>query len=182
MGEAVVLAKGLYRFYKDERMVPVEGEYKQSIANYMAGRLNKDGSGKRYRTFLTFKQEWYEQDHWAYGKKDGTWYVYRVKMKDGQEMSRTVVGDTGSIRYSDSAMWQRFKDRMYRVEVEPEKTYCAKTIRHEDYGYYFSKEFDGKSLIALMMVKPKMTVEEIKMVIENEGGSVDKDLIIHAKI
>jgi hypothetical protein len=38
---------------------------------------------------------------------------------------------------------------------------------------------DGKSILALCALKPKMTFAEIKNVIENEGGSVDSMGIIH---
>lgn len=43
----------------------------------------------------------------------------------------------------------------------------------------WSIEFDGKSIIPLMMVKDKMTYAEIVNVIVNEGGSVDENGIIH---
>lgn len=43
----------------------------------------------------------------------------------------------------------------------------------------WSVEFDGKSLVALMQYKHKMTYADILNVIKNEGGSVDENGIIH---
>lgn len=39
--------------------------------------------------------------------------------------------------------------------------------------------FDGKSILALMAYKPKMTYNELLNIIANEGGSVSVDGIIH---
>ena len=44
----------------------------------------------------------------------------------------------------------------------------------------WSVEMDGKNIMALMAVKPKMTFNEVVNVIVNEGGSVDNNGIIHA--
>lgn len=46
----------------------------------------------------------------------------------------------------------------------------------------WSVELDGKSVLALAIVKPEMTFAEIKNVIINEGGYVDSNGIIHKGI
>lgn len=43
----------------------------------------------------------------------------------------------------------------------------------------WSEMFDGKSVIDLMSQWEKMPYAHVKMVIENEGGSIDKEGIIH---
>ena len=43
----------------------------------------------------------------------------------------------------------------------------------------WSVEFDGKSILALLALKPKMTYKEILEVIHAEGGYVDNNAIIH---
>lgn len=43
----------------------------------------------------------------------------------------------------------------------------------------WSEMFDGKSVIDLMSQWEKMPYEHVKMVIANEGGSIDKEGIIH---
>ena len=48
-------------------------------------------------------------------------------------------------------------------------------------GVIWSHMFNGKSVIDLMEQWPKMPYTHVKMVIENEGGSIDKEGIIHRK-
>lgn len=43
----------------------------------------------------------------------------------------------------------------------------------------WSVEFDGKQLLALLIIKEKMSYEEVVRVITNEGGYVDSEGIIH---
>lgn len=43
----------------------------------------------------------------------------------------------------------------------------------------WSVEFDGKNILALLIVKPKMTYQEVLDVIINEGGYVDSEGIIY---
>lgn len=64
--------------------------------------------------------------------------------------------------------WSRYTNK-------PDKTYSPK----EFHGYKWSWLFDGKHVLALCAWKPKMTYGEIRNVILNEGGTIDKDGIIH---
>lgn len=43
----------------------------------------------------------------------------------------------------------------------------------------WSVEFDGKQILALLILKEKMAYEEVVRVITNEGGYVDSEGIIH---
>ena len=49
----------------------------------------------------------------------------------------------------------------------------------ERYTRNWSIEFDGKNVMALVMLKPKMTYAEILTVIQAEGGYVDSNGIVH---
>lgn len=168
-----------WKFYKPFRTIPVRSTYAATIQNWQKGRVNKDGTGKEYTNYLRFPQEWYEQDHWAYGCKNGEWYVYRVYMRDGQEFERKIVTSTGSTRMHKDAVLGQILDGTWKVNDADKKESCTKTIHYSDYAVKFSELFDGKSIIALMAWKPKMTYQEIMMVIENEHGSVDAQGIVH---
>lgn len=171
---------GEYKFYKPYRTIPVTRVYKTTIKNWAEGRLNPDGSGKEYKNFLRFEQQWYEQDHWAYGQRNGEWYVFRVKMRDGNEVERKIVTSTGTVQMDKDAILCQILDGIWKVVDSDKKSFAAKTIHHSDFPVYWSQEFDGKSALAIMIAKPKMTFEMIKTIIENEGGSVDSQMIIHA--
>ncbi len=49
----------------------------------------------------------------------------------------------------------------------------------ERFTHNWSIEFDGKNVMALVAVKPKMTYAEILIVIRAEGGYVDSNGIVH---
>ena len=46
-------------------------------------------------------------------------------------------------------------------------------------GVTWSVEMDGKSILALLALKPKMTYAEITRIIHIEGGYIDRGGIIH---
>lgn len=52
----------------------------------------------------------------------------------------------------------------------------------ERFTHNWSIEFDGKNVMALVMLKPKMTYAEILIVIQSEGGYVDSNGIVHKGI
>lgn len=49
----------------------------------------------------------------------------------------------------------------------------------ERFTHNWSIEFDGKNVMALVMLKPKMTYAEILTVIQAEGGYVDSNGSVH---
>lgn len=181
MADCIGFINGEWKFYKDERLVPIRARWATNLRNYAEGKLNKDGTGKEYDKFLHFPLKWYEQDHWAYGKKDGVWYVWRVQMKDGTEVNRKLIAsDVGE--YKPEAIRARIKDGMYKVSDE-QKLHHSQSWVHKDIELkpvYWSQMFDGKHILALCAYKPKMSYAEIKMVLDNEGAEVDAQGIIHA--
>lgn len=52
-------------------------------------------------------------------------------------------------------------------------------ITRIDVTYNWSVDYDEKSILVLLALKPKMTYGEIINVIVNEGGYVDSKGIIH---
>jgi hypothetical protein len=121
-----------------------------------------------------FAQEWYEQDHWAW--EEGTGNVYRIRMKDGVQMERRLCGCVPERRQ----VVQYLIDRDITSRDEYSNQDVHSSIRKEDWKQVkWCREMDGKSILALCALKPKMTFAEIKNVIENEGGSVDSMGIIH---
>ena len=172
--------EGEYKFYKPYRTVPVEKCYKVNAENYLKGRVNKDGTGKMYTTYLRFPTPWYEQDHWAYRKEHGVWYVYRVQMKDCKEVNRKRIGSTGEQQLHKDAVLGRILDGVYKVSMEQKESHtqswCRKTIQHK---VIWAVDYDGLSMLQLLFEKPKMSAAEIEQVIVSEGGYVDKDMIIH---
>lgn len=49
----------------------------------------------------------------------------------------------------------------------------------ERYTHNWSIEFDGKNVMGLVALKPKMTYAELLTVIRAEGGYVDSNGIVH---
>lgn len=184
--------QGLWRWYNDERFIPFKKKVKYSIndANLKSKNvfIKKNGGfgpvkaeliQKEYikKGMMSHEQQWFEQDHWAYDDKTG--YVYRIKMEDGVEVERKLCGEV-PIGTTPQQVGLRIEDRdiTSRDAYNPEdkRRHMAWTeMNRLDWSW----EFDGKSILALCIVKPKMTYAEIKRVIEMEGGSIDEQGIIH---
>ena len=184
--------QGLWRWYNDERFIPFTKKVRYSIndANLKSGKVfikkPAEHSGKQpeliqkeytKKGMMRHEQQWFEQNHWAYD--DSTGNVYRVKMEDGVEVERKLCGTVlpGMKPYQ---VGLRIEDRDITVRdaynPEDRNRHPHWTIHHEN---RWSEEFDGKSILALVILKPKMTYAEIKNIIINEGGSVDAQGIIH---
>lgn len=115
--------------------------------------------------------------YWEYICEDGQWNVYYVIRGKNRRLACANVG-----KFSPESIMMRIKDRDISVNdcrkiEEHEKTYCPqeKIIQ----GVVWSRDFDGKSVFELMEQWPKMPFAHVKMVIENEGGSIDNKGIIH---
>lgn len=187
--------EGLWRFYHNTRRIPVKQLKKYAINqhNFESGKVfikeYSKQSGKSPeliqkewvdKDFLEFEMSWDEQSHWAYDDKTGK--VYRWVLDDqantwkSKALCGTVAPGTsaqavlaqlldGDITVRDE--WNsQDKHRVYKDGKLPTVKWC--------------REFDGKSIVALCIVKNKMTYNEIVNVIVNEGGSVDSQGIIHA--
>lgn len=174
--------EGLWRFYNPIRRIYFKrtARYAVNQKNLDAGKVHIDPKRGIIQSEYTaksskdFAQEWYEQDHWAWEEKTGN--VYRIRMKDGAQMERKLCGQVDERRH----VVQYLIDR----DITSRDVYSNQDVhRHplkEDWKQVkWCREMDGKSILALCALKPKMTFAEIKNVIENEGGSVDSMGIIH---
>ena len=184
--------QGLWRWYSDEVFIPFKKKTQYSIndANLKSGKVfikkYSELSGKKpeliqkeytRKGMMSHPQQWFEQNHWAYDDKTGN--VYRIKMEDGVEVDRKLCGCVPQ-GTSPQQVGMRIKDRDITVRDEyssqDRHSHVHWTIHHEN---RWSVEFDGKSILALCILKPKMTYAEIKNVILNEGGTIDAEGIIH---
>lgn len=122
----------------------------------------------------------YVKGYWEYSKDrySDEWMVFRVSnvRKERRLAYRTtfVSLDTiiqmivdKEITYNDCNKVDEYRRAYHFVKKEP--LTCTK----------WSDMFDGKSILALVAYKPKMTFKEIMTVIESEHGSVDDKGIIH---
>ena len=128
---------------------------------------------------LNFKPIDFEEAprYWEYICEDGSWNIYYVTRNPGnRRLAQCNIGEFGP----ESIVF-RLKDRdidwtdCRRVEEHVVRT-GKQTVMT---GVFWSKEYDGKSVFDLMEKWQKMPYAHIKMVIENEGGSIDSEGIIH---
>ena len=184
--------QGLWRWYSNERFIPFKKKVKYSIndANLKSKKVfikkYSEQSGKKpeliqkeytKKGMMSHEQQWFEQNHWAYDDRTGD--VYRVKMEDGIEVERKLCGSVppGTEPYK---VGLRIEDRDITVRDAYNSEEKHRHLQKEDWKQVkWCREFDGKSILALVILKPKMTYAEIKNVIVNEGGSVDSQGIIH---
>lgn len=113
-------------------------------------------------------------NYWEYICEDGSWNVYYVKRGSNRRLAQCNVGDVGP-----KAILMRIRDRDISVsDCKQVEEHHGRT-RQEIVGILWSHEYDGKHVMELMEQWPKMPYAHVKMVIENEGGSIDKEGIIH---
>ena len=174
--------EGLWRFYNPVRKIYFKqtGRYVVNQHNLDAGKVHIDPkrgviqSEYQIKGSRSFEQEWYEQDHWAWEESTGN--VYRIKMKDGIQMERKLCGQVDERRHV--VLYLIDRDITSRDEYSNQDLH--RHPKKEDWKQVkWCREFDGKSILALITLKPKMTFAEIKNVIENEGGSIDSMGIVH---
>lgn len=114
---------------------------------------------------------------------DGTTYLYRPQLLEKQQCEslyyrgKKMYDITGWSDENILASCHREDgfDSQYYIRNESKKVCGERKTSTSNW----SVEFDGKHIMALVIVKEKMTLGEIKMVINNEGGYVDEDGIIH---
>ena len=113
--------------------------------------------------------------YWEYICEDGSWNIYYVNRNPGnRRLAQANIGEFGP-----EAIMARLHDR------DIDWMDCRRVEEHRPRGgnytgsVVWSKMFDGKSVIELMEQWPKMPYAHVKMVIENEGGSIDSEGIIH---
>ena len=179
--------EGLVRFYHDKRKIPFHKVAKYAITgeNIKKGNIiiKKDAIVRKEYIkdgMLTFDQEWYEQDHWAWDDKTGN--VYRIKVQNNSETERKLCGNI-PVTQSRESVLARILDRDITTSdaYDPTNRSHARWVDGADTKQLvkWSVEMDGKNILAIVIAKPKMTYNEIRNVIINEGGSIDSNGIIH---
>ncbi len=115
-------------------------------------------------------------NYWEYICEDGSWNVYYVKRGMSKRLAQCNIGE-----FSPESIITRISDRDISVNDcrKVEEEHGRQVDRTPIAGLFWSKEFDGKSVFELMEQWPKMPYAHVKMVIENEGGSIDSEGIIH---
>ena len=115
-------------------------------------------------------------NYWEYICEDGMWNVYYVKRGANRRMAQCNIG-----KFSPESILCRIADKDISVTDcrKVEEEHGRQVDRTPVTGLFWSKEFDGKSVFDLMEQWPKMPYAHVRMVIENEGGSIDKEGIIH---
>lgn len=150
--------KSGYVMWQDSILIPVK---------------RKDGSKTWWRKEIDFEDATH---YWEYVCEDGSWNVYYVKRGANRRLAQCHIG-----KFPPESILCRIQDRditvsdCSRVEEEPghivDRTPIASVI--------WSEDFDSKTVFELMEKWPKMPFLHIKMVIENEGGSIDNAGVIH---
>lgn len=149
---------GHYVFWNDEMIIKFK---------------TKNGKDAYFKKTIPFEEA---PNYWEYICEDGSWNVYYVKRGSNRRLAQCNVGNVGP-----KAILARIHDRdisvsdCRKVEESPGHQVGERTM----VGLFWSKEFDGKSVFDLMEQWPKMPYVHVKMVIENEGGSIDGEGIIH---
>lgn len=112
--------------------------------------------------------------YWEYIYEDGSWNIYYVKRGVNRRLAQANIG-----KFSPRSILAQLADKDISVNdcrrMEERRHPAGKEI----VGILWSHEYDGKSVIELMEKWQKMPYTHVKMVIENEGGSIDNEGIIH---
>lgn len=149
-----------YVFWQDELLLPMK-------------KLSKEGKRMYFRKAVAFEDA---PNYWEYICEDGSWNVYYVKRGINRRMAQCNIG-----KFSPESILCRIADKDISVTDcrKVEEEHGRQVDRTPVTGLFWSKEFDGKSVFDLMEQWPKMPYAHVRMVIENEGGSIDKEGIIH---
>jgi hypothetical protein len=115
-------------------------------------------------------------NYWEYICEDGSWNVYYVKRGVNRRLAQCNIG-----KFSPESIIARLSDKDISVNDcrKVEEKHGKQVNRTPITGLFWSKEYDGKSVLELMEKWPKMPYAHVKMVIENEGGFIDNKGIIH---
>lgn len=117
--------------------------------------------------------------YWEYSKGEHGYSLYYVK----KGISRRLA-ETNMDHYTPEAICVMLADKDVtvhdcdRVETHTRRKRPAMGVKVTK-TVNWSVEFDGKSIIPLLAVKPGLSFNEVKMIIQNEGGYVDDKGIIH---
>lgn len=134
----------------------------------------KDGTKGWFSKEIPFEDT---PNYWEYVLEEDVWNIYYVKRGVNRRLAQRNVG-----KFSPITIAFRLMDKdvsvsdCKRIEETAPKFFGRDKFQA---GVYWSKDYDGKSVFELMADKPKMPFEDIKMVVEGEGGSIDNQGIIH---
>lgn len=127
---------------------------------------------KYFRKTVAFEDA---PNYWEYTCEDGCWNVYYVKRGVDRRLAQYNIGE-----FSPESIIARISDKDISVT---DCNHIGECMRGKERtplaGVFWSIEYDGKSVFELMQEKTKMPFGHIKMVIENEGGFISADGIIH---
>lgn len=113
-------------------------------------------------------------NYWEYICENGSWNVYYVKRGSNRRLAQANIG-----KFAPESIMARISDKDISVnDCKKVEEYHGRP-QQEIVGILWSHEYDGKSIIELMEKWQKMPYTHVKMVIENEGGSIDDKGIIH---
>lgn len=135
--------------------------------------VKKDGTKAWWRKEIKFEDA---DKYWEYICEDNVWNIYYVRRGKDRRLAQINVGI-----YSPESIIARIHDRDISVADcrKIEEEHGRPIERTPIVSLIWSKEFDGRSVFELMEQWQKMPYAHVKMVIENEGGSIDNNGIIH---
>ena len=131
----------------------------------------KNGKDAYLKKTIPFEEA---PNYWEYICEDGSWNIYYVKRGVNRRLAQANIGE-----FSSQSIMARISDKDISVNDCKKVEEHRRPVGREIVGVYWSIEYDGKSVFDLMEEKQKMPFAHIKMVIENEGGSIDKEGVIH---
>lgn len=151
---------GGYVFWNDRIMIPFKRSPNQAKPSYFVKEV-------------PFEEA---PSYWEYICEDGSWNVYYVKRGVNRRLAQVNIG-----KFSPESILTRISDKDISVTDcrRIEERQSRQVDRTPIVGVIWSKDFDNRSVFELMEQWPKMPFAHIKMVIENEGGSIDSNGIIH---
>ena len=141
-------------------------------------------NGREFTHYMDVQQD-YTRDkgywEWLKDKYSDDWLLWRI---NNVKHERRLALRT-PIQYSPTALIAMIVDKEITVND-------CRTIEEYQRGYHrsimgeripiegrWSVLYNNHSIVELLLLKPKMTFAEIKMIIVSEGGSVDACGIIH---
>lgn len=147
-------------FWNDVIMIPIQRE---------------DGSKYFFRKRVPFEKS---PQYWEHVEEDGVWNLYYVKRGVS---CRLAVYNIGHLTPQSIEAQIHDKDisitdcRHIEENLHTNRCIGKKVISTNNWCV----EFDGKSVLAILAVKTKMSYKEVLNIIQNEGGYVDSMGIIH---
>lgn len=152
---------------------PITNGYVMWQDSILIPTVKEDGTRTWWRKEIKFENA---DKYWEYICEDGMWNVYYVKRGVNRRLAQANIG-----KFPPDAIIARIHDRDISVSDcrKVEEEHGRQVDRTPVEGVYWSREFDGKSVFELMEHWDKMPFAHVKLVIENEGGSIDSNGIIH---